>query len=195
MKHKTTVLILGLMAVMVPIFGQENGGLAEVEAPANPDEGVSFYMGVSEDLIIPLAAFAQFYDYGSGRSVEMDVENIFLDDLLFGAALSSYKFNSLRSVEESLFSLLFSLRGGYKFNVTENLSITPNQGFGFMLHMISLSTNRQFLFNPFMQLRVNLEYRFLDSLFFTLSPGYNIYFETGNVGQYLGFAVGLKVIL
>lgn len=147
---------------------------------------------ISWNLLIPVFYLSDFYDYGTGSSLDFCFENVFSRNLLLTISSSAYTFNVLRQDEESLFSLLLSLDLGYMFEFTDIYQIAPILGFGYILHILTTSATRNYFFNPVILLKIYFYYQFSETLHLFLAPEYTIFFENNNMGQFIDIDVGIK---
>jgi hypothetical protein len=183
------LFLLNLLFIPGILLGEDE------QEPAESESVLHSSIALSAKLLIPISDFSRFYDHGSGVSLDLYLSDIISENITGLVSGSVYTFHELNQGEGSLLTLLLSLNAGYSFEITDQYTVLPLLGFGYMLNILSTTDSRHHFFNPVISLKCSMFYNYNERIELLLAPGYNIYFERGNTGQFLNFDIGIKLKL
>ena len=186
-------IILVLLSICLLI--QFSFGESETEGKDSEEQVYEVMVSISSKLIIPISTFANFYDHGTGTSLDFYIKNVFLQNSGLSISLAALNFKPLTLNESSILTVPLTLYTNYVVQLNKRLSIIPYMGFGYLMHMITSVNARDFYFNPLVSIKNNIQYQFVDQLFIFLGIGYSLYFEQSNIGQFVNFDVGLRILI
>lgn len=148
--------------------------------------------------LYPLSKSSTYYSYVIGAGLKMNIALDKQETLLGYTELAYSRGPSKSDWVDTMQALNMSVGMGYRFSLTEKLQLTPELGYGVVLHLLNADFDEDGTksFEPFIdqqiRLSLNLTYALCEQYTLIAAPLGVVFFEKGNIGTLLGLQAGLR---
>jgi acetone carboxylase gamma subunit len=167
-----------------------------------PTEADSSSLVESLDLklynLYPLSKSSTYYSYVIGAGLKMNMA-LNKQETLLGYAEAAYSRGPSKSDwVDTMQAVNLSVGIGYRFAITDKLQLTPELGYGVVLHLLNTDFDQDGTktFEPFVdqqiRLSLNLGYELNDSYTLLIAPLGVVFFEKNTIGTLLGIQTSLR---
>lgn len=178
-------LLTGLVIVFLalPVFAEGTEQAAEIDS-----------VGVGITTAIPFGDFAQITTFGLGLQGKLPISVAKIPQLIITPAVSLLYYLSPLDSVMGILSFKMDALVGWRFFVTDNISITPSIGYGALFHL-TLTDTPQFYVDSGFTLVCEGSYRLSEKLEIYLQPAYQLFLENGALGHQLLISVGVNLMV
>lgn len=148
--------------------------------------------------LYPLSKSSTYYSYVLGAGLKMNIALDTQKPFIGYTEVAYSKGPSKSDWVECMQALNMSVGMGYRFSLTDKLQLTPELGYGVVLHLLNADFDEDGTksFEPFIdqQVRLSLNLTYVISENYTLIAATLgvVFFEKGNIGTLLGLQTGLR---
>ncbi len=150
-------------------------------------------LSVAGSAIVPLGAYRDYGRWGAGLMLSFDADNLFVRGLAFQTQLAYACIDEDEKQMTSLHELSLSAHLGYAIT-KDRFSFTPLAGFGYQFHIpAERGGSTPVFWDPYFSLQARLRFRVSGRWSVFVTPGYALFFEQKDLGQYVSCFVGFGV--
>lgn len=157
-------------------------------------------------MMMPAGTFADMAGTGYGATIGTCLAFTSASNIRLNAHLGVYALNPEQEWVQSIYALQGMLYAGYRFTLPAGFTLTPEAGAGVLVHAVNgdndgknAAGNYSYTTEYFTDFAVGggarVRYGLANSLQLFLRPGYTMFFEKNNTGQFATFELGLIKIL
>lgn len=169
-------------------------------APKAPPK-LTPWLSLSGSCMAPFGSFSKITDAAGGITLDFGLKHMGVPNT-YCKISGSYYFLSHKMGNVTEFqSGQVSAMGGYSFPLPMGFSITPSIGAGCQIHYIKDYDKADKLLgrpvkntyiDPLVVIKLEGAYEIYKGLNVILTPGYTLFFEKGQLGQYMNIDLGMK---
>lgn len=148
--------------------------------------------------LYPLSKSSTYYSYVIGAGLKMNIALDEQETLLGYAELAYSRGPSKSDWVDTMQAVNLSVGMGYRFAISENFQLTPELGYGVVVHLLNADFDQDGTktFEPFVdqqvRLSLNLSYTLSETYTLIVAPLGVVFFEKESIGTLLGFQTGLR---
>lgn len=165
--------------------------VADTETPAARPclEGAAYF-----SFMAPVGNFSDVISASLGNIIEGRCKDLYVSRSELRASFGYYYASRCENDVTGFTTMSLSALAGYRFPVTDRITITPLAGAGYHLHLVQnehYGGTKRYL-DPLLSVKCGIDYRLTERLSLTAAPGYSVFFESGTTGMYMSIDFGLK---
>lgn len=159
------------------------------------------WISLSASCIVPHGRFGKIIKAGEGITVDVGLKNILIANTYCKLSGSYYFLSQPMPGVKKFNSAQVSVMGGYSFQLPNRFSITPSIGAGChihylrdyeMLNKVLGRKNKKTFIDPLIVIKCEGAFQVYKGLNLILTPGYTVFFEGNNTGNYVNIDLGMK---
>lgn len=159
------------------------------------------WISLSASCIVPHGKFSKIIKAAEGITVDVGLKNILIANTYCKLSGSYYFLSQPMPGVKKFSSAQVSFMGGYTFQLPNRFSITPSIGAGCHIHYlrdyellnkILGRRNKTTYIDPLISVKCEGAYEFYKGLYLILTPGYTVFFEGNQAGNYVSIDLGMK---
>lgn len=148
--------------------------------------------------LYPLSKSSTYYAYVIGAGLKMNIALNAQNHFAGYAEVAYSKGPSKCDWVDSMQAVNMSVGMGYRFGLTDKLQVTPELGYGVVLHLLNADFDEdgtksfETFIDQQVRLSLNLSYTLSENYTLIVAPLGVVFFEKGNIGTLLGIQTGLR---
>lgn len=152
--------------------------------------------------IIPFGPMGDAVDSGIGGHVFITLNTLFDLPVDLQVMTGYYSFNPACDEIESYSIVPLTINCAYTFSPARNIKFIPALGAGYIFTLLSADTDgtglynysKKFHYNPAVTARAEFDIFLADRWYVTVTPQYTLFFVPGDLGQFVSFNLGLRML-
>lgn len=157
-------------------------------------QNLKFSLNISATAIFSSGLYQSIAENAYGFTIAAELSNVFFDNFYLQLSIPVL-FADVKNININTYTLFpITLHAGYSFKPLSWLSLSPQLGFGYHIHLLKeywTGAYRAF-FDPALSLGFRVSFYINERFSIFITPGYNFFFEQQMVGNYFIIDLGVK---